>query len=112
MEYFVWMEQANGGWKQENNVCVCVYMFFLHIDLCFYVFICLFHFIYLRIFKIDACISTYKHVLQHWQWTVFLGAKPAQNGGKQTLFLTFFKQNFIELRPCKTKTPKMVNQQL
>ena len=24
-------------------------------------------------------ISIYKHVLQQWQWTVFLGAKPAQD---------------------------------
>ena len=49
-----------------------LYTYILHIDLFFSLFVCLFHFIYLRFFVyIDACISTYGHVLQHWQWIVF-----------------------------------------
>ena len=52
-------------------------------------------------------VSTYGHVPQHWQWIVFLGAKPAQNGGKQTLFLTLFKK---WIKNVQNQTLKMINQ--
>lgn len=85
---FGWNKPTGDG--NKRTICMYVYIY-TYWFVFFYLFICLFHFIYLRIFlNIGAFISTYKHVLQQWQSAVFfLGAKPAQNGGKQTLSLKF-----------------------
>ena len=40
-------------------------------------------------------ISIYKHVLQQWQWIVFLGAKPAQDEKQYIMSFKFFKQNTL-----------------
>ena len=40
-------------------------------------------------------ISMYKHVLQQWQWVVFLGAKPAQDEKQSIMSFKFLKQTTL-----------------
>ena len=93
---------------ETREQCMYIYMFFLHVVF-FFIYLFLSPFIYLFIyfiFSIYAYISTYKsmHIYLHINMRcntgnghffsgcqTFLAAKPAQNGGKQKLFLLFFK---------------------
>ena len=105
---FGWNKPTGDGNKRTMYVYVYICVF-LHIDLFFFLFIyLLFHFIYLRIFfKIDACISTYRHVLQHWQWTVFSGRQTSTEWRETNIIFNIcLKQNFHELKTCKTKRPR------
>ena len=72
-------------------MCMCIYVFF-------YILICvsmyLFVYFILSIYVFLKSMHVYLHInmcCNTGNGQIFLGAKPAQNGGKQTLFLTFFK---------------------
>ena len=89
------MEQANGGWKQENNVCVCVYMFFSTYWFVFLIY--LFVYFILSMYVFLKSMHVYLHInmcCNTGNGQFFLGAKPAQNGETNIIFLTFFKTEF------------------
>ena len=71
---------------QEQCMCVCIWII-LHIDLFFpYLFVYFILSIYVFLVYIDACIYIWTRAATLAMDSFFLGAKPAQNGGKQTFF--------------------------
>ena len=86
---FGWNKPTGDGNKRTMYVYVYICVF-LHIDL-FFLFIFLFISFYLFTYFLKS-MHVYLHIdmcCNTGNGQFFLGAKPAQNGGKQTLFLTF-----------------------
>jgi hypothetical protein len=104
---FGWNKPTGDGNKRTMYVYVYICVF-LHIDL-FFLFIYLFLSFYLFTYFLKS-MHVYLHIdmcCNTGNGQFFLGAKPAQNGGKQTLFFNIcLKQNFHELKTCKTKRPR------
>ena len=83
---------------KEQCMCMCIYVFFLHIDLFFYVF---FVYFILSTYVFLKSMHVYLHknmCCNSGNGQFFLGAKPAQTGGKQTLFSTFFKTELLWIK--------------
>ena len=78
---------------REQCMCMCIYVCF-YILICFSIYLFVHFILSIYVYVFLKSMHVYLHInmcCNTGNGQLFLGAKPAQNGGKQTLFLSFFK---------------------